>query len=383
MTTKFLRILVLVPLALSIAAQAVPSPTTSGTFKGSTWTASSLVVGVTSTATIAGGGNPIYLAPKSRYNGVVSIIMDKGAAGKFICSGTLLPCRQSVLTAGHCVSSGAGTLHPITTTVYFNNGSADTQTFLDPTSVAITVKQYHVNPLYTGEVIDQNDIAVLRLSAPAPAFAKSYGLFTGGDLTGLNYNIAGYGARSDKGGSVGTTPPDGLGVGRLRQGNNRYEFRYGDPGFGGFFAGKPVGGFFGTADNTYTYISDFDNGLAANDASCKLGGAFGLGGSQFCNLGRGAREVSTAGGDSGGPQFINGQIASITSFGQSYGPMFGDVDTKLNSSFGELNGFVPTFIHAAFIGSVIPEPASWMMMIAGFGLIGVNVRRTRSKTAAV
>ena len=369
-------------LTLPIAAQAVPAPTVSGLFNGSPWTATSLVVGTTSTATVAGGGNPIYQAPKPQYNGVVSLIMDEGAAGKFICSGTLLSDRQSILTAGHCVSSGAGTANPISTTAYFNNGSADTQAFLDPTSIAITVKYYHVNPLYTGEVIDQNDIAVLRLSAPAPAFATSYSLYTAGDLTGLDYNIAGYGARSDTGGSDGTTPPHGLGVGRLRQGDNRYDFRYGDAAFGGFFDGKPVGGFFGKADNTYTYIADFDNGLAANDASCKLAGAFGLGGSQFCNLGRGATEVSTAGGDSGGPQFVDGKIASITSFGQSYGMRFGDIDTSLNSSFGELNGFVPTFIHAAFIGSVIPEPASWMMMIAGFGLVGVIARRARRTVVA-
>lgn len=109
------------------------------------------------------------------------------------------------------------------------------------------------NPLHTGQVIDQNDIAVLRLSQKAPAFAASYGLYAAGDLTGLGCNIAGYGARSDLGGSVGTTPPDDLGVGRLRQSDYRYDFRYGDPAFGGFF-----GGFFGTAAKDYTYISDFD-----------------------------------------------------------------------------------------------------------------------------
>lgn len=358
------------------AAHAVPSPTTSGSFHGSTWTATSNIVGVTSTATVAGGGDSRYLANKRKYSGVVTLIMNEGAAGSFICSGSLLN-RSTVLTAGHCVSKGAGTANPISTTVYFNDHKVDTQNFLDPTSIAIGVRSYHVNRRYTGEVIDQNDIAVLRLSKLAPKSAMTYGLYTGGDLTGTDYNIAGYGARSNVGGDAGSN----LGVGRLRQGDNRFDFRLGDAAFGGFFAGKKSGGFFGKAATDYSFISDFDNGLAANDASCKLAGAFGAGGPQFCNLGRGPSEVSSAGGDSGGPQFVDGKVASVTSYGLTFGKAFGDIDNKLNNSFGEYNGFVPTYIHTGFINGV-PEPASWAMLVAGFGLVGTMARRRRVAVAA-
>lgn len=359
-------------LVMPIAAGAA---TVSGTFAGSTWTATSDIVGVTSTATVAGGGDPRYLASNAKYSGVVTLIMNEGAAGSFICSGALLN-RVTVLTAGHCVSHGFGTTLPVSTTAYFNTHAVDTQNYLDPTSVAVSVAGYFVNHRYTGEVIDQNDIAVLRLSAPAPEFAATYGLYTGGDLTGLDYNIAGFGQRSDGGGAIGAD----LGVGRLRQGNNTYDFRLGDAAFGGFFAGAPGGGFFGKAATDYSFVSDFDNGLAANNASCLLAGAFGAGGPQFCGLGLGANEVSSAGGDSGGPQFIDGKIASVTSYGLSFGPMFGDFDSKLNSSFGEFNGFVPTYIHAAFIAGV-PEPASWGMMIVGFGLVGTMARRNSRSIA--
>jgi len=41
---------------------------------------------------------------------------------------------------------------------------------------------------------------------------------------------------------------------------------------------------------------------------------------------------------------------------------------------------VPVYIHADFITSAatIPEPSSWAMLIAGFGLIGAARRRRRT-----
>jgi hypothetical protein len=380
------------------AALVVPAlagaTTVSGSFDGSSWTASNNIVGVTSTATSAPptppgtAGNPIYWghspAPgfnNKKYSGVVALILDEGAAGRFICSGSLLSDRVSIVTAGHCISSGHGAITPISTTAYFYGGTDPQAVVSNPATpgvVGVGVAAYHVNPLYTGEVIDDHDIAVLTLATKAPAFATSYSLYSAGDLTRSDYNIAGYGQRSDQGGNVGAN----LGTGRLRQGDNRYDFALGNPAFGGFFDGKPTGGFFGKAETGYSFISDFDNGLAANDASCKLGSAFGT--AQFCNLGRGPTEVSSAGGDSGGPQFVNGRIASVTSYGLSFGRNFGDIDGKLNSSFGEFNGFVSTTYNRGFIDSVasVPEPAAWAMMVVGFGLVGAMVRRG-SRTAMI
>ena len=367
--------------AISTTAEAGgPGRTQTGSFNGMTWTAQSSIVGQTTTATLATGGSPLNVAPMPKYSGVVSLIMNYGAGGSFICSGSLLPDRQSILTAGHCVSEGAGTAQPLSTTAYFYGGpDPDTVVYQSPASTAISVSNYFVNPKYTGEVIDQNDIAVLRLSEVAPAFATSYGLYTGGDLTGSRYNIAGYGGRSDVGGYIGVD----LGVGRLRQGDNRYDFRLGDSDFGGFFTDvDPTTGenFFGTAQIGYSYIADFDNGLAANDASGILAGALGLTGPKYNNLGVGALEVSSAGGDSGGPQFINGQIASVTSYGLTFGSDFGDIDGKLDSSWGEFNGFVPTFINQDFIyASMLPETSTWMVMVAGVGLIGGALRRRKTR----
>jgi hypothetical protein len=362
----------------AFAPAAASAASITGVSKGISWVASSNIVGVTSTATVASGGDPIYTAPMPQYSGVAALIMDYGDAGRFICSGSLLADRRSVLTAGHCVGGAMGT--PLSTTAYFYGGPDPDQVVpLQPAATAIGVQSVFVNPLYTGEVIDQNDVAVVRLNDFAPDFAQSYDLYNGGDLTGANFNVAGYGARSDVGGTVGAN----LGTGRLRQGDNRYDFRLGDPDFGGFFTDiDPMTGqnFFGTAQVDFSFLSDFDNGLAANDASCQLSLALGFAPDpKYCNLGRNATEVSTAGGDSGGPQFINGMISSITSYGLSFGPDIGDFDTALNSSFGEFNGFVPTYIHQSFIQSVmsVPEPGTWAMMIVGMFGMGAIFRRRR------
>ena len=263
MKTKNLVLLALACVSVPMAAQA---KVISGSANGMTWEAQSRIVGVTSTATIAGGGNPIYGATAAKYKGTVGLLMTMANGQAFVCSGSLMSDRKSILTAGHCVSDGAGTANPVSTKAFFYGGTDQDVNIYDPANAGLVttrdVTNYFVNSNYTGEVIDQNDIAVLRLSDFAPTFATAYDLFAGNDLTGTGFNTAGYGARSNGGGNVGAN----LGTGRLRQGDNRYDFRLGDSDFGGFFTDiDPATGenFFGRADIRFSYLSDFDNGLAA------------------------------------------------------------------------------------------------------------------------
>lgn len=344
------------------------------------YTARNLIVGVNSTGTIpAGLGDARYFPVRPFANNVVQLLINQGSAGNFVCTGSLLPDRKSIITAGHCVSGGAGTPLPVSTTVFFYDGvgPADiTYTTTPAETVSRQVGSYFVHPEYTGEVIDQNDIAILRLTQKAPDFARGYELASAADLTSAGFNVYGLGGR----GSDGTTGAT-FGTTRLRQGLNNIDFSLGDAAFGGFFTDRDGNGegFFGSADYDQSLISDFDNGLAANDASCLLGSAFGA--AQFCDLGRGLDEVSVAGGDSGGPSFIGGKLALITSYGLSFGADFGDITPGLQSSFGEFNGFVPVAIHLGFIAAAVPEPGTWAMLIAGFGLTGAVMRRQRKAVA--
>jgi len=378
-------LLVTAATAMAIPAFAAPR-TETGRFGDLAWEATSKIVGVTSTAVASAGGDPRYFATAPKYSGTVALLMDYGAGNVFICSGSLMSDRVSILTAAHCVSDGAGTPGPLSVRAFFNGGPAGQTTDPDflPTINGVTrnVSGVIVNENYTGLVIDQNDIAVLRMDRSAPSWATSYELSDFTDLTGVDFNVAGYGARSTIGGNFGNN----AGTGRLRQGDNNMAWRVGDSDF----AGRAYNIFGPQSRTEFSYLSDFDNGLAANDASCRLASAgnfagLGIAGTaKFCNLGRGASEVGVAGGDSGGPQFDQfGRIISVTSYGITFGTAFGDIRGGLNSSFGEFSGYVPVYIHRDFIAGAmaVPEPSSWAMLIAGFGLVGATARRRRAITA--
>jgi hypothetical protein len=323
-----------------------------------------------------GGGDPIFF-PSANKSGVVALIMDYGGGQLFICSGSLMSDRMSILTAAHCVSDGFGTPGPLATTAYFFTGDPDERTPFSPNATTVGISKIMVNEGYTGQVIDHNDIAVLRLEH-AVFGVDAYDLYAGNDLTGLDFNVAGYGQRSTVGGTLGADARTGY----LREGDNMYDYRMGDP----IFSAIPGNGwqtiFPNNPNIAWSYLSDFDSGAAVNDMACRVAQASNLAGAAgaiFCDTGVGAREVGVAGGDSGGPQFVGGDIASVTSYGLTFGTAWGDCRAGLQSSCGEFSGYVPVHIHRDFIAAAqaVPEPATWAMLIAGFGLVGTAARRRR------
>lgn len=349
-----------------------------GSYGDLSWQATSRIIGASDLGTGSASnqaGDPLYNA-NSSYNGAVGMLMQTNN-GNFVCSGTLLNDRRSIATAAHCVSNGAGTALPLSTTIFFQpeNGMLDpaTSIYASPEGVVeIEVSDYFVNPDYTGEVIDQNDIAILRLADEAPEWATSHDLYLGNDLTGQAFNVAGYGVRGN--GDDGVTANSG----RLRQGNNVYDFAFGDDAFGGFWTDRDPNGFnfFGTADIEFSYISDLDTGLAENDMSGNLGNFFGT--TLFEELGLGLNEVGVAGGDSGGPNFINNLLSGINSYGLTFGAGFGDTDNELNNTFGELSGYVPTWLHADFIRQSmlqVSAPQTIGVFILSFSLLLLRKRK--------
>jgi hypothetical protein len=342
----------------------------SGMINGIPWQARSAIVGALSTDS-APGGNPIYNPTMPFYSGVASLLITK-PAGTFLCSGSLLDDRRSILTAAHCITNTLGSVNALSATAYFYDGSSsppyDPDTIVPGSflSTAVPISNYFKVPGYSGAVIENRDLAVVRLASNAPGFARSYDLFPN-NLTSLSANIAGYGRRSNVGGNVGSN----LDAGVLRQGFNRYEYAWGDPNFNGNFnANFPLG--------LNTWVSDFDNGLDANDAGClkaKSANPLLAGNPAYCDTGLGTIEADIAPGDSGGPAFIGDQIATVNSYILTFGQAFGDIDANLNSSFGEFGGYVPVAPYLDFIDSVkVPGPAP-ILGAAGLPLWSRQLRR--------
>ena len=305
-------------------------------------------------------GDPAdYTVPSGgKYDGVGIIKLgdepDSNGVVPF-CTGSLLTGGSYFVTAAHCLTDDSGKLVFGTQKPRIKLPNIPTGTF------TTSVSQYFINPEWNGNFMTGGDLAVIKLSEPAPAEIKGYDIYRQNDEVGQNFELVGYGITGT--GETGGVRFDG----KERFGQNRIDLLTTDIGI-----------------DLEALIIDFDNGKPENDF---LGIVAGIN-----DTGLGAREVFPYVRDSGAPGFINKQIAGIVSFGigcgqrQILGVCATDVDQSDNGSFGEFAGYTRVSNYASFIddvvaeritpteSSTIPESTSVLSLVA-FGLgLGIFVR---------
>jgi len=238
--------------------------------------------------------------PGEGYDGVVRV-----SFGGYYGTGALLFDGRAILTAAHLFAGKTGTAQVTVET------RAGTQTL----SVAKTL----VHPGYDAQ--SNHDLALVWLSGTAPITADRYDIYRDSNELGQSFTLVGYGRTGT--GSSGATSSDTTSPLRLKAGN-----QFDADGstlksvLGSGMAWTPLAG--------TQLIADFDNGSTTNDALGQL--------ISRNDLGLGLYEGLIAQGDSGGPAFLNGQLAGVASYTAALtrGSISPDIDSNINSSFGEI-----------------------------------------------
>jgi len=273
-----------------------------------------------------------------QYDGVAQLIIES-MTGLIGCSGALLADGIHVLTAAHCLTDAAGVadVSALTATFYPSRGAAPE---------VIEAAGVVPFPGFNGALEQGNDIGLVLLKRPPSLRIPRYSLYTGSAEVGSEYQVIGYGAAGQ--GMIQPINDDAR-----RRGWNTFDSTM----------SATFGQFPGWTGGDRVLVSDFDNGLAANDA---LGLFYGIPG-----LGLGEREASMAPGDSGAPAFIGGQIAGVASFRlrlQYADGLSSDIDDISNASFGEFNAFTRVSSYDSWLQPA-PEAGTAALGLAGFALV--------------
>jgi len=324
--------------------------------------------------------NSRYTADRSAgssYSGVVNLwFRDANGAVKSGCTGSLLT-GGKILTAAHCISNVAYTSF---TARFYQTGTG----WVDVQGTEMVAKTGYV----PGNVVSENDVAVLTLSSVPPSFARTYSLAVG-PVLGQTITLAGYG-RVGFGSSGDATDNNQLNdAALLRTGKNVFEttcITDLNDGTDTDHCATNASGLAATRGGIL--LADFD----INEGDARFGATpvypDGLCGSLgFCtpSVGNAFEEVLTGRGDSGGANFLSDwTVAGVTSFGWSNGSVvarFGyqagytcvaniEDNAGCQSNYEWVNAQITT----------VPEPGTVGLVAAGLlAMAGVVRRRSRER----
>lgn len=302
----------------------------------------------------------------TEYTGVGQLIIPT-QQGTFACTGSRIGPTQ-ILTAAHCITDFNGDVSIVGGDIRFINAAGDVQLF--------TLKQAtqdNVHPNWNGNVGDGWDYAVLEMQTAPGADIETYGLYSEMDEFFQTYTRIGFGGLgTGNGGATGE-------LGFKLKGQGLWEATYSIVDDVLSTISAPP-----TAAPETILLSDFDNGTSAansfenKDLYLLSEGIVTENSGMFTDLGIPVLESNSAGGDSGGPGFIDGKIAGITSLGLAWGGFFGDIDGTLNSSFGEFAGDARVSMGLPFIESFLtPIPVPGAVWFFASALAGGGILRRR------
>ncbi|MEQ1591921.1 MAG: trypsin-like serine protease [Thiobacillaceae bacterium] len=287
------------------------------------------------------GGSVDANSVSSPWAGVGAVTVDGN-----VFSGALLDSTH-VLTAAHVVSGAT-----LSTVGFTLNVGGDATQILGATAV-------QVFPGYTGTTpgadgVWHDDLAIITLSAPVSGVVPTYSLFNG-SLANQTITLVAYGNGGN--GVSGATSAASASV--KRAGQNRVDVQLMDDDVPGSTV-KEV------------FVFDFDGSTAASNV---------FGADAAPNLTLGANiEAQFASGDSGSPVFVNDggvwKIAGIANFIGSTTQSSGS-----DALFGAIGGgtivasYIPWITSA--LATPVPEPHTWLLLLAGLGLVGAAKLRLR------
>lgn len=249
-----------------------------------------------------------------------------------LCSGVAIA-PTVVLTAAHCIGS-ASSANAFFTDSGANSGSFGASSFL-------------VHPSWNGDTLTSTDLALVYLTSPLASWVSISELYTSSDELGQAYQVAGWGEQSSNGLPHGSVAGAGAG---LKTGSNLWE---------GTWANLVP-----SSGRNDILVSDFDDGTEPHNS-------WHLYFSALTNAGV-PNEVTIAPGDSGGPSFLNGRVAGISSFSAGI--------VQPTGAYGEFNGMLRVSSHAQWIAdnagiTLTPEPASFSLV--GLAACALYFRRRR------